>query len=52
MGAETANMHVRYAQKEIRADLKRRNRRWLEDAAGAMADAMEKDWRRWARHAG
>jgi hypothetical protein len=52
MGAETANMHVRHAQKEIRADLKNRNRRWLEDAAGAMADAIEKDWRRWARHAG
>lgn len=52
MGAETANMHVRHAQKAIRADLRKRKRRWLEEAAGAMADAVEQDWRRWARHAG
>jgi hypothetical protein len=52
MGAETANFHVRHARTAIRADLRTRRRRWLEDAAGAMADAMEQDWRRWVKHAG
>ena len=49
MGAETANFHVVHARAAIRADLKRRNRRWLERAAGDMAAATEKDWRRWVR---
>lgn len=50
MGAETANFHVPHARSAIRADLRKRNRRWLERAAAAMADATEKEWRRWVRH--
>ena len=50
MGGETANFHVTHARAAIRTDLKKRRRRWLEDAAGDMADILEKEWRRWAKH--
>ncbi len=52
MGSETANFHVAYARQAIRADLKKRRRRWLEAAANDMADVMEKEWRRWIRQRG
>ena len=49
MGWETANMHIGSDRSGIRADLRRRPRRWLADAALRMTDAVEKDWRAWQR---
>src|SRR5271163_3879967 len=49
MGRETANIHVGTEEKQraILKDLRGRKGNWLLAAAGAMADAMEKDWRVW-----
>jgi hypothetical protein len=52
MGSETANVHLAGGRGRIRRDLKNRQRRWLEAAAAAMADAVEADWRDWVRRAG
>jgi hypothetical protein len=51
MGRETANIHVGTEEKRraILKDLQQRRRKgnWLLEAAQAMAEAMEKDWRVW-----
>jgi hypothetical protein len=53
MGWETANTHLGSpAWRVIRADVKRRGRRWLYEAAHRMADAVEDDWREWRRARG
>jgi len=51
MGWETANMHLGSADKArlILADLKKRKRTWLANAAADMAQAVERDWRKWRR---
>jgi hypothetical protein len=49
MGWETANVHLGTRRAEIRRDLRTRSRRWLEDAARAMADVVAKEARKWAR---
>jgi hypothetical protein len=51
MGWETANMHLGSAGKvrPILADLKKRKRNWLSNAAARMAQAVERDWRKWRR---
>lgn len=49
MGWEAANCHVAQQARRIRADLRSRPRRWLERSAVEMADAVERDWRRWRR---
>jgi hypothetical protein len=51
MGWETANMHLGSADKvrPILADLKKRKRNWLAAAAARMAEAVERDWRKWRR---
>jgi uncharacterized protein (DUF2252 family) len=48
MGWETANMHLGTRRSAIHADLMARPRRWLNEAAVAMADAVREDWRHWA----
>jgi Uncharacterized protein conserved in bacteria (DUF2252) len=48
MGWETANLHLGTRRAGIRRDLRSRPRRWLDDAAMAMARAVRDDWRRWA----
>jgi hypothetical protein len=52
MGRETANIHVGTAEKRgaILKDLRKRKGNWLLNAAQAMAEAMEKDWREWKEH--
>jgi uncharacterized protein (DUF2252 family) len=51
MGWETANMHLGSpAQRRgILADLRKRGVRWLSRAAGDMALAVERDWRKWRK---
>jgi len=51
MGIEAANIHVGTEEKRraILKDLAARKGNWLADAAQAMADAMEKDWRVWRK---
>jgi hypothetical protein len=49
MGWETANVHIGTNRAAIRADLRRRPRRWLADAALRMTDAVRRDWRAWVR---
>lgn len=50
MGGETANIHLgSMAAKDLLADLKRRDKRWLYDAASKMAEDMESDWRTWKK---
>jgi hypothetical protein len=49
MGWETANMHIGTNRAVVRADLRRRPRRWLSDAALRMTDALSRDWRDWQR---
>ncbi|HXQ30183.1 MAG TPA: DUF2252 family protein [Gemmatimonadales bacterium] len=49
MGWETANVHLGSAIDAVRADVRRRGRRWLHEAALQMADATEVDWREWRR---
>jgi hypothetical protein len=47
MGWETANLHLGTRRASIRADLQSRPRRWLNEAATAMADMVGKEWRKW-----
>jgi len=47
MGWETANLHLGTRRTGIGADLQRRPRRWLEQAAMAMADVIDHEWRSW-----
>ena len=49
MGWEAANIHLGQRSTRIQADLKTRPRRWLERAALDMADAVDKDFRKWAK---
>ena len=51
MGWETANMHLGTPgqRRAILADLKSRKRTWLAKAAGRMALAVERDWRKWRK---
>jgi hypothetical protein len=53
MGAETANLHLGTprAAAAIRADLRHRKPRWLEDAATAMLAATMRDWTDFRAHA-
>jgi hypothetical protein len=46
LGSETANVHLGTPNiaPTIEADLTRRAKTWLEDAARTMADLLEKDW--------
>ena len=48
MGLETGNVHLG-SRAPIAADLRRRRGRWLEEAAHAMAQLVEKEWRVCAR---
>jgi hypothetical protein len=52
MGWETANVHLGTRLSAIHADLESRPRRWLEEAAMAMADAVREDWWQWAARSG
>ncbi len=51
MGWETANMHLGSPGQTTRilADLRKRRGRWLSRAAGRMAQAVERDWRKWRK---
>ena len=50
MGWETGNVHLGSpGSRAIRADLKRRDKRWLYDAARRLADALDDDWRDWRK---
>jgi uncharacterized protein (DUF2252 family) len=51
MGWETANMHLGSAGKlqPILADLAERKSNWLAGAAAHMAQAVERDWRKWRK---
>src|SRR5882672_11447425 len=50
MGWETANVHIGSpGSRVIRADLKRRDKHWLYDAARRLADAIDDDWRHWRK---
>ncbi len=50
MGWETANVHLGSpASRAIRADVKRRDKHWLHDAARRLADAVDHDWRDWRK---
>jgi len=51
MGWETANMHLGSADtvRPILADLAERKSNWLASAAARMAQAVERDWRKWRK---
>ncbi len=50
MGWETANTHLGSPRSgAIRADLKRRDKHWLREAARRLADAIDDDWREWCK---
>ena len=50
MGWETANVHLGSpGSRAIRADLKRRDKHWLYDAARRLADAIDDDWHDWRK---
>jgi uncharacterized protein (DUF2252 family) len=50
MGWETANIHLGSLEaKAALKDLESRTGRWLDDAAGRMADALIADWKEWGR---
>jgi hypothetical protein len=50
MGWETANVHLGSpSSRAIRADLGRRRKHWLYDAAIQMAGAVDDDWREWRK---
>jgi hypothetical protein len=52
-GWETGNVHLGSCDaRTLRADLRRRSKYWLYDAASRMADAVEEDWREWRKAAG
>jgi uncharacterized protein (DUF2252 family) len=52
MGWEAANVHLGSPGQRARilSDLRRRSGRWLSQAAGHMAQAVERDWRKWRKH--
>jgi hypothetical protein len=51
MGGETANIHLGSVDaKALLADLKRRDKRWLYDAASKMAEDITEDWRTWRKN--
>ncbi len=54
MGAETANIHVGTAEAApaVRADLARRPRSWLEEAARTLSELIERDWNDWRQARG
>ena len=49
MGWETANMHIGspHQRRSILADLGRRKKTWLTQAAERMSEAVTRDWRQW-----
>ncbi len=47
MGWEIANLHLGTPNLRVSAHLSRQGKRWLEDAAKAMAQAMVREWRDW-----
>ena len=49
MGWETANIHLgsKSALAGIKADLRKRKKGWLQDAAAAMAKSLQADWQAW-----
>ncbi|HML18451.1 MAG TPA: DUF2252 family protein, partial [Bryobacteraceae bacterium] len=50
MGFETANVHLGSCDvKSIQADFRKRPSRWLQKAAVAMVEAVEKDWNQWRK---
>ncbi len=50
MGWETANIHLGSARaKDLAKNLSRKPSRWLHQAAKAMRDETERDWRRWVK---
>jgi uncharacterized protein (DUF2252 family) len=49
MGWETANVHLGTRRPQVDADLRTRPSRWLEEAATAMADVVQREWRKWTR---
>jgi hypothetical protein len=52
-GAPSGNVHLGSCDaRTLHADLRRRRKHWLYDAASRMADAVEEDWREWRRAAG
>jgi hypothetical protein len=54
MGRETANIHLgsgAAAKTAIGADLQKRDRKWLRNAAQAMAASVRDDWRQWRKAA-
>jgi hypothetical protein len=53
MGWETANVHLGSTNPRVLlADLNRRRKRWLHEAASRMIDAVEEDWRAWRKAEG
>ena len=50
MGRETANVHVgSVPAKQLAADLRRRHKHWLRDAAECMAEDVARDWKRYQK---
>jgi hypothetical protein len=51
MGWEAANVHLgsRGQRARVLDDLRQRSGRWLNQAAGCMAQAVERDWRKWRK---
>ena len=50
MGFETANIHLGTADaRTITADLRKRPAHWLQKAAVAMVESVEKDWMQWRK---
>ena len=53
MGWETANVHLGSADaRALEADVRRRGKHWLHDAASRMADAVNADWHDWCKSGG
>ncbi len=51
MGFETANLHLGTLKPAaIEADLKKRKRGWLQNAASAMVESVIADWEKWREH--
>src|SRR5262249_3411509 len=51
MGWDTANLHLGSVSQlpAVKRDLRARQGRWLRDAAKAMAEATQEDWKVWRR---
>jgi len=53
MGWETANVHLGTCDaRTLLADLRRRSKHWLYEAASRMADAVDEDWHEWRKAVG